>query len=316
MKRLPISAKDRAPSGAVPAGHADWRRLATYEPVREYQAAFASATGIPLNLLPPSPGLDGQRAMPAGGEFCVADCLGSGSGQACWCGVRDAEARAAKTLCPVHFTCAAGMTMILTPVTVRGRYLGAVLAGPFAERALDAPPGQQLERGLAEGPPKRDEEALRKVWNQSPATTAGRRHAMTRLTILFAQYLGARAERQLAGERAAMSPLLEKVEKLLAARSLREALSLREAATKVSLSPCHFCRVFKQQTGMTLTQYQTRRRLELAKRLLLEPHRRVSEVAYAAGFESIPHFNRVFRRYAGCSPSQYRRREGTQIQVK
>jgi AraC-like DNA-binding protein len=33
---------------------------------------------------------------------------------------------------------------------------------------------------------------------------------------------------------------------------------------------------------------------------------RVTEVAYACGFESIPHFNRVFRQYAGISPTEYR----------
>lgn len=43
-----------------------------------------------------------------------------------------------------------------------------------------------------------------------------------------------------------------------------------------------------------------------SSRLLLNPFRRVSEVAFEAGFESIPYFNRVFRRSLGCSPSEYR----------
>ena len=67
---------------------------------------------------------------------------------------------------------------------------------------------------------------------------------------------------------------------------------------------------------MTLTEYRTQRRLELAKRVLLQPDRRVSEVAFEAGFESIPHFNRVFHRYVGCSPSEYRGADGAQIHVK
>jgi AraC-like DNA-binding protein len=47
-------------------------------------------------------------------------------------------------------------------------------------------------------------------------------------------------------------------------------------------------------------------RIEKAKALLLEPNRRISEVAYDVGFQSLTHFNRVFRKIEGQSPSNYR----------
>jgi AraC-like DNA-binding protein len=47
-------------------------------------------------------------------------------------------------------------------------------------------------------------------------------------------------------------------------------------------------------------------RVEKAKNLLLNPNMRISEVAFAAGFQSLSHFNRVFRRIAGESPTRYR----------
>jgi AraC-like DNA-binding protein len=46
--------------------------------------------------------------------------------------------------------------------------------------------------------------------------------------------------------------------------------------------------------------------VERAKALLLEQNRRVSEVAYDAGFQSLTHFNRIFRRFVGTSPSDFR----------
>jgi AraC-like DNA-binding protein len=47
---------------------------------------------------------------------------------------------------------------------------------------------------------------------------------------------------------------------------------------------------------------------EKAKNLLLNPNARVSEVAYRVGFQSLTHFNRVFRKLTGHSPTGYRRR--------
>jgi len=254
--------------------------------------------------------------MPDRGEFCVQGCLGGNSGNLCWCTVRPAELRAAETARPVQFRCATGLEMILTPVVVRGRYLGGVLAGPFAVRRLDARASRRLRRELAARGLTPGSEELRNVWRHSPTVGRKKRRAVAEMMVLFAQYLSARAERQLAAEAEPMAPLVRKVEALLGAEGAGEAASLREVAARLSLSPCHFCRVFKRQTGLTLTEYRTQRRLELAKRLLLQPERRVSEIAFEVGFESIPHFNRVFRRYVGCSPTQYRRGNCAQIQVK
>lgn len=57
---------------------------------------------------------------------------------------------------------------------------------------------------------------------------------------------------------------------------------------------------------MTFTEYVSKRRVEKAKELLANPFARVSVVALAAGFGSIPQFNSVFKRYVGMSPTKYR----------
>jgi AraC-like DNA-binding protein len=76
----------------------------------------------------------------------------------------------------------------------------------------------------------------------------------------------------------------------------------------VNMSAFYFCKMFKKATGMTFTDYLARVRVEKVKNLLLNPHKRVSEAAYEAGFQSLSQFNRVFRRIAGESPSAYRER--------
>jgi transcriptional regulator GlxA family with amidase domain len=65
--------------------------------------------------------------------------------------------------------------------------------------------------------------------------------------------------------------------------------------------------MFKKATGVSFIEYVGRVRVEKAKRLLADPTARVSEVAFAAGFGSIPRFNRVFKKLAGASPTEYRR---------
>jgi AraC-like DNA-binding protein len=76
----------------------------------------------------------------------------------------------------------------------------------------------------------------------------------------------------------------------------------------VNTSTFYFCKLFKKATGLNFTEYVSRVRLEKAKNLLLNPNARVSEIAYSVGFQSLTHFNRVFRKFEGQSPTAYRDR--------
>jgi AraC-like DNA-binding protein len=64
--------------------------------------------------------------------------------------------------------------------------------------------------------------------------------------------------------------------------------------------------MFKKVTGINFTDYLSRVRVEKAKNLLLNPNLRISEIAFEVGFQSLTHFNRVFKNIVGQSPSEYR----------
>ena len=87
-----------------------------------------------------------------------------------------------------------------------------------------------------------------------------------------------------------------------------EDLSLNEVARSVHMSAFYFCKMFKQATGLTFTDFLARIRVEKVKYLLLDRHKRISEVAFMSGFQSLSQFNRVFRRVAGEAPTVYRDR--------
>ena len=85
-----------------------------------------------------------------------------------------------------------------------------------------------------------------------------------------------------------------------------EELSLTKAAKAVSISANHLSEKFKQVTGVNFVDYVAHARFEKARDLLLNSNRRISEIAFAAGFQSLSQFNRVFKKLSGKSPSAYR----------
>ncbi|MFD2329066.1 AraC family transcriptional regulator [Cohnella sp. GCM10020058] len=75
----------------------------------------------------------------------------------------------------------------------------------------------------------------------------------------------------------------------------------------VFFSAPHFHRLFKEQTGCTPHEYFTKLRIEKGAMLLLSTDLLVQEVAYACGYEDSRYFSRLFRKFEGFSPNQYRR---------
>jgi AraC-like DNA-binding protein len=92
----------------------------------------------------------------------------------------------------------------------------------------------------------------------------------------------------------------------LIALQYQENVSLAMISKQVGMGRFRFCKKFKQATGASYTDFVSRVRLEKAKTLLLNPNYRVSEIAFEVGFKSLTHFNRVFKRIAGESPTEYR----------
>jgi AraC-like DNA-binding protein len=79
-----------------------------------------------------------------------------------------------------------------------------------------------------------------------------------------------------------------------------------EVARAMHVSTFYFCKIFRKATGLTFTEYLGRVRVERAKNLLLNPHLRVSEIAYTVGIQSLTHFNRISRKIAGETPTAFR----------
>jgi transcriptional regulator GlxA family with amidase domain len=81
-----------------------------------------------------------------------------------------------------------------------------------------------------------------------------------------------------------------------------------ELAQRMGMSPRNFTRRFKQATGETPLTYLHKLRINCAKQLLETDFKSVQEICYEVGYEDIPFFRSVFKRYAGLSPREYKQR--------
>lgn len=85
-----------------------------------------------------------------------------------------------------------------------------------------------------------------------------------------------------------------------------EDLTLEDMADIIGFSKYHFSRLFKQYTNFTFCDYLKHRRIQAAEMLLDQPEYSITEVALQAGFPSISTFNRIFKEYKNCTPTEFR----------
>lgn len=89
-------------------------------------------------------------------------------------------------------------------------------------------------------------------------------------------------------------------------REYTRHIPLAEAANMVSMTEQAFSRFFKKKTGKTFTQFVNEHRLVHASRLLAEEPMGITDICYDSGFNNFSHFNKLFKKFSGKSPSQYR----------
>ena len=85
-----------------------------------------------------------------------------------------------------------------------------------------------------------------------------------------------------------------------------DELDLSVLAESVGFSKFHFLRLFKQYTGTTPNEYIALYRIRVAEKLLCRSEYSIADIAALSGFTSLSTFNRLFRQYKKCSPSEYR----------
>ena len=98
----------------------------------------------------------------------------------------------------------------------------------------------------------------------------------------------------------------DKIERYVSCH-LYHKISLDEISAYAGMNKTYFCLFFKKHYGMPFTDYINRKRLETASAMLLKPDASIAEVAVACGYPTVTYFNRIFRKFKGMTPSEFRK---------
>jgi AraC-like DNA-binding protein len=282
-------------------------RISNSDRYKMYQEAFRTATGLPLRLVSADPEgwcLDDQKINRS--PFCEALNLCDSACGAC-VETNRRLMNEAEVNGPTTCHCFAGLCATAVPVKMGASVIGYLKTGQVFSKL---PSEEQFERLLgAIGRKTLDKEAretLKAAYLQTRFVEPLRYQSMVTLLQTFAEQLSEQADSLAIIDEGSEPAAIAKARKYIHA-NLDQPLPLGLVARQAGLSESHFCRLFKDSSGLTLTDYVNRCRIDWAKRELLKPEARISEIAFLIGYQSLSQFNRSFARIVGLSPTLYRR---------
>jgi AraC-like DNA-binding protein/ligand-binding sensor protein len=279
------------------------QRISKSDIYKDYERAFSDATQLPMSLRPNEIwrlALEGKRYQ---NPFCALLAKSNRTCAACLQmqkEIQDMPGSGAKTA-----TCFAGLCDTVVPVKVGEKVIGYLQTGQVALRKPNEVQFGRVTQQLVDWGVSVDLSQLKEAYYHSRTLAPQQYTAMVKLLEIFATHLSTLANEIVVQEDEAESPMIRRARAYILANQA-DPIDLDKVAQAMHVSTFYFCKMFKKATGLTFTDYLSRVRVEKAKTLLLNPHLRISEIAYDVGFQSLTHFNRMFRKIVGESPTAFR----------
>ena len=270
---------------------------------QEYERAFTAATGLGVVLRPVETWQLPHHGHRAENPFCA---LMAGRSRTCAaCLQMHHQLSEAATEQPVTVNCAHGMTETAVPVRAGDCVVGLLQTGQVFRKPPTETQFRHTAKLLKEWGVPTDPAQLHALYFDTAVVPTKTYDGVVSLLNIFAQQLSTLSNQIVVQRDNAEPPMIRHAKEFIEANHAEE-LSLGQVAKAVNTSTFYFCKLFKKATGITFTHYLSRVRIEKARNLLLNPNLRISEVAFEVGFQSLTHFNRVFRKLVGQSPTEYR----------
>lgn len=222
--------------------------------------------------------------------------------------------RAMKSGVPFIFSCHANLRHLSFPLNSGRQPLGALLIGPFLTEEPD--PEMFVDISERYSPGARELLKLYKEAGEIPIISPERAEQISWLiSYLFTPFLSpdASASQDAAGYSEEEDDAVSKkgngvIENAIAymKQHFDSPITLQETAGYVDLNPSYFSTLFKQSCGLSFKEYLNYIRIEESKKLLTSTDRSILDIAIDIGFEDQSYFTKVFKKYTGLTPKQYR----------
>lgn len=278
-------------------------RISKSDVYKDYERAFSDATQLPMALRPTEIwrlALEGKRYQ---NPFCALLAKSNRTCAACLQVQKEMQDMAGAG--PKTVTCFAGLCDTAVPVKAGEKVIGYLQTGQVALRKPNEVQFNRITQQLVDWGVSVDLTQLKDAYYHSHTLPPQQYTAIVKLLEIFATHVSTLANEIVVQEDEAESPLIRRARAYILANQA-DPIDLDKVAQAMHVSTFYFCKMFKKATGLTFTDYLSRVRVEKAKTLLLNPHLRISEIAYDVGFQSLTHFNRMFRKIVGESPTAYR----------
>jgi AraC-like DNA-binding protein len=292
-----------ATNGSGTGNRALLEALVSSKLYHDYERAFSEATGLPVSLRPVEAWqlpLHGKRNE---NPFCQMMAQKSKACAACLQVAEELSQTATNE--PQTVTCQVGMCDTAIPVKLGERLIGFLQTGQVFRTKPTQTRFERTAKLAAEWGVEAKPDELKNAYFATRVISQRQHESVTKLLSIFAQHLSMLINQVVVRRENAEPPVISRAKEYIHEHQTEE-LSLGQVAKAVNTSTCYFCKIFKKITGTNFTNYVSHVRIEKSKNLLLNPNLRVSEIAFEVGFQSLTHFNRVFKKILGQSPTEYR----------
>jgi AraC-like DNA-binding protein len=271
---------------------------AVFQEIKRMMDSFSEISGLKVSLI------DGKyRGLVISGyqageycallhrtQNCLATCLQSNV---------EAFQYVSRTKAPYIYRCPFGFVEIVAPIVENEAVYGFLIAGPISEQPNGASEllfSQADQYGVCD-----DMEELSKAVESIRYYCDDHIRALCDMLMLLASYVAQSGEMRMAYK------TVGQLAKDYIKRNLSRKILLSDLAVHIHCSTVTVTQHFRQEFGISVTEYILQKRMKLAVQLLSESNYTVGEIAARCGFCDSEYFSKSFRKTFGISPVEYRK---------
>jgi AraC-like DNA-binding protein len=200
--------------------------------------------------------------------------------------------------CPIMYTCPFGITEVIVPIIRDDEPIAYIISALGIKKGNEAEALRLSMRGCNE-----DGDGVNSIICEARKYTGEELDAYFNMIKMLANYIV--GDDALTDENESIGPLIKRYVK----NNISKKLTLKDIARNLHCSTVTLTEHFKAEFGMTINEYITRKRMDLAEKLLLTTDKPLREIATLSGFSDVEYFSRTFKKHHLISPAAWRREQ-------